>query len=145
MNSLIGLEMSQVEYDKSRLAVTKVTGDQGTETLLTGSVPELETDGWTGDVKVLRYEIYAHGGVVGGVELVFDESSDYWAFAHGLIANKHELKLQHILFTRRETNLLILSLSSLSTHSSSDVIIFKRLLYHYLNRNHIQKIIAILS
>ena len=56
------------------MCVFQVTGNEALESLLTGSVPELEPDHFGRYCDVFRYEIDSDGGIFSGVELVADVS-----------------------------------------------------------------------
>ena len=89
------------------MCVFQVTGNEALESLLTGSVPELEPDHFGRYCDVFRYEIDSDGGIFSGVELVADVSGYDWALTYTLISHKDDLEFLYSVSIAWKTYLVV--------------------------------------
>ena len=102
-----------VDYD-SEMCVIEITWNEALESLLSGGIPELESNDFACDSNIFGNEIDSDGGlyswrryIFGGVEFVLDVSGDDGALADVLISNQNNFKLLDGVTVTRETYLVV--------------------------------------
>lgn len=90
---------TDIDDDEASIGIADVGRDQGTESLLSGCIPELESEGLSFDLHGFCDEIYADGGLflgdgyVGGeLEGVVDEPGDNRSFTDILVTHEHHFE-----------------------------------------------------
>jgi hypothetical protein len=85
--------IGNIVHEQNALRSSEITGRDGPEPFLAGSIPNLQLDSLAVDFDILNFEVDANGGDECGREGIVGVSEEKAGFAHSRIADHEEFAL----------------------------------------------------